>query len=121
MRDGMVAGGGVALLDSVPAVQQARAGCRSDDEARGMDAVCAGLEAPFLRLVHNNGVTEPRVALHRARELGPGYGIDLEAGGYVHMWSAGIRDVASVLITAVEAAGTTAGVLVSAEVVAGRG
>jgi chaperonin GroEL len=121
MRDGMVAGGGVALLDSIAAVRQARDCCQSEDESRGLDAVCAGLEAPFLQLVSNSGLFEPRVALHRARDLGPGYGVDLEGGDYVHMWSAGIRDVAGVAVTAVEAAGTTAGILVSAEVVAGRG
>ncbi|MGH3658690.1 MAG: hypothetical protein ACRDUA_18700, partial [Micromonosporaceae bacterium] len=83
--------------------------------------VCAGLEAPFLRIVHNAGRLEPRVALSKALDLGPGHGVDVLSNTFLDMRSAGICDVAGVLSVALEAAGETAALLVSAEVVSGRG
>ena len=121
LRDGVVPGGGVAYVDCIPAVAAGREGCATADEAYGLDAVCTGLEQPFLQIVHNAGRLEPRVALSKARELGPGHGIDVRTQSYVDMRGAGICDVAGVLSVALEAAGETAALLVSAEVVAGRG
>jgi chaperonin GroEL len=121
LREGAVPGGGVAYLDCVPAVQEARRGCAQADEAAGVDAVLSALDAPFTRIVANHGVAEPRVVLHHARERGPGWGFDVQGARFTDMAAAGIRDVTSVLTTALEAAGRTAGVLVTAEVVAGRG
>ncbi|HZC27858.1 MAG TPA: TCP-1/cpn60 chaperonin family protein [Actinopolymorphaceae bacterium] len=120
LRDGVVPGGGVAYLDCIPAVEARRAGCRHEDEAFGIDAVRAGLEAPFLQIVHNAGRRTPRVALSKVRELGPGHGLDVVANEFVDMRAAGICDVAAVMSVALEAAGETAGLLVSAEVVSGR-
>jgi len=121
LRDGVVPGGGVAYLDCIPTVRARRDTCTSPDEAFGFDAVCAGLEAPFLRIVHNGGRLVPRVALEKARELGAGHGVDARTHTFVDMAKAGICDVAGVASGALEAAGETAGLLVSAEVVAGRG
>ena len=119
-REGIVPGGGVAYLDCVRFVRAAREDCTDSDVAAGLDAVCSGLEAPFLQIVRNAGETEPRVALAKVRELGPGHGIDVRRHAYVDMRSAGIWDAAGVAATALEAAGETAGLLVSAEVVTGR-
>jgi chaperonin GroEL len=121
LRDGVVPGGGVAYLDCLPALAACRESCGSADEAYGLDAVRAGLEQPFLQIVHNAGQVEPRVALSKARELGPGHGMDVRTHTYVDMRVVGICDVAGVLSVALEAAGETAGLLVSAEVVTGRG
>lgn len=121
LREGVVPGGGVAYLDCVPAVRAARAECSSDDEAAGLDAVLAGLEAPFLQLVRNAGRFEPRTALAKARELGPGHGVDVRTNTFADMVKAGVRDVTTVATGALRAAGETAGLLVSAEVVRGRG
>lgn len=121
LREGVVPGGGVAYADCVPAVRSAREQCASPDEAAGLDAVCAGLEAPFLQLVGNAGGLEPRTALAKARELGPGHGVDVRTHTFAHMVKAGVRDVTTVATGALRAAGETAGMLVSAEVVSGRG
>jgi chaperonin GroEL len=121
LRDGVVPGGGVAFLDCIPRVRARRDDCGATDEMLGIDAVCTGLEAPFLQIVHNGGRREPRVALSKALELGPGHGVDVLANTFVDMRAAGICDVAGVLSVALEAAGETAALLVSAEVVSGRG
>jgi chaperonin GroEL len=121
LRDGVVPGGGVAFLNCIPAVAAARVAAASTDEAYGMDAVCTGLEQPFLQIVHNAGQLEPRVALSKAREHGPDHGVDVRSHTYVDMRSTGVCDVTGVLSVALEAAGETAALLVSAEVVAGRG
>ena len=114
-------GGGVAYVDCVPAVRAARGQCATQDEAAGFDAVCAGLESPFLQLVGNAGGLEPRTALAKARELGPGHGVDVRTNTFADMVKAGVRDVTTVATAALRAAGETAGMLVSAEVVSGRG
>ncbi len=121
LRDGVVPGGGVAYLDCIPAVRARRASCVDADEALGFDAVCAGLEAPFLQIVRNAGRLEPRVALEKVRERGAGHGVDARSSSFAAMVAAGICDVAGVAAGALEAAGETAALLVSAEVVAGRG
>ncbi|GAA5024431.1 TCP-1/cpn60 chaperonin family protein [Actinopolymorpha pittospori] len=121
LRDGVVAGGGVAYLDCVDAVRAGRERCPDPDRALGMAAVEAGLAAPFLQLVANAGRREPRAALEQVRGLGSGHGIDVLADRSVRMREAGIWDVAGVVAGALEAAGETAGLLVSAEVVSGRG
>jgi chaperonin GroEL len=121
LREGVVPGGGVAYVDCVPAVRAARGQCATQDEAAGFDAVCAGLEAPFLHLVGNAGGLEPRTALAKARELGPGHGVDVRTNTFADMVKAGVRDVTTVATAALRAAGETAGMLVSAEVVSGRG
>ncbi|WP_020575869.1 TCP-1/cpn60 chaperonin family protein [Actinopolymorpha alba] len=121
LRTGAVPGGGVAYLDCLPAVAAAREACTHPDEALGVEAVRAGLEAPFLQIVGNAGQREPRVALHTVRARGHGYGVDVVANAVVEMRAAGIVDVAGVASGALAAAGETAGLLVSAEVVAARG
>ncbi|MET9022067.1 TCP-1/cpn60 chaperonin family protein [Actinopolymorpha sp. NPDC004070] len=121
LREGVVTGGGVAYLDCVDAVRTAWAHCTDPDRGAGMDAVAAALEAPFLRLVANAGARDPRVALAAVRALGPGHGIDVLTDRCLPMRAAGVFDVAGVAVAAVEAAGATAGVLVSASVVSGRG
>ncbi|MBA4865657.1 hypothetical protein H1V43_30820 [Streptomyces sp. PSKA54] len=120
LRHGVVAGGGVAYLDCVPAVHVAARRCHDHDEALGAEAVATALEAPFLRILSNAGVTAPEIELHRVRELGPGHGIDVATGRPAEMRRLGIRDAASVTCGALEAAAETAGLLVSAEVVVGR-
>jgi chaperonin GroEL len=121
LRAGVVPGGGVAFLDCIPRVRAHRDSCATTDEMLGIDAVCSGLEAPFLQIVHNAGQLEPRVALSKALELGPGHGVDVLTTTFVDMRAAGICDVAGVLSIALEAGGETAALLVSAEVVSGRG
>lgn len=120
-RDGMVPGGGIAYLNCIPAVRAARTACPERDVVAGFDAVAAGLEAPFLQLVHNGRLLEPRSALHRVRQLGATHGVDILTGRYVDMHAAGIMDAFTVTAQALAAAAETTGLLISAEVVGGRG
>lgn len=120
VHDGVVPGGGVAYLDCVPAVRGNRANASHEDEAFGIDAVCVGLEAPFRQIVRNARAIEPDVALAKVRELGPGHGFDAMAGDYIDVRQRGIQDVAAVAAGALEGAGATAGLLVSAKVVTTR-
>lgn len=119
LRDGVVPGGGAAYLDCLAAVRAVVPADR--DEAAGVDAVATALRAPFLRILSNAGLPAPPLALDRVLSAGPGHGVDVATGEVTDMRRAGIRDMAAVAAGALVAAGETAGLLVSAELVVGRG
>lgn len=114
---GVVAGGGVALLECARGVDEARGRCTTVDEAWGVDAVLEALPAPFMQIVANSAVRHdrphPDVALHRVRELGSGWGFDARDGSYVQMAKACVLDCAGVLQGALQAAGSLAGTVVT--------
>ncbi len=108
LQEGAVPGGGVAYLACVPAVREAMASCGDPERAAGMDVVIVGLEAPFLQLVTNHGVADPRVALAEVGRMGEGYGFDARTGQYADMARLGVLDALAVARGALEAAGSIA-------------
>lgn len=117
---GVVPGGGVGFLACVPDLLAEGTRLDEPDEALGMAAVRSALEAPFLQIVRNGGHPHPRVALDAVRRQGSGYGLDVVTNQYVDLREHSIFDGAAVAAGALAAAGETAGVLISAGVVAGR-
>ncbi|MBS5151067.1 MAG: chaperonin GroEL [Butyricicoccus pullicaecorum] len=113
MAEGIVAGGGVAFCNAIPAVQ-AYADAREGDERVGAQIVARALYAPFRQIVENAGMDGAVVAAEAAKR-GVGFGMDVTTGEYVDMIQAGIVDPAKVVRLALENAASMAAVFLTTE------
>jgi ABC-type sugar transport system ATPase subunit/photosystem II stability/assembly factor-like uncharacterized protein len=100
---GLVPGGGVALLNCLPALECLRSRSQAD-EAQGVALAAAALQAPFVQIVRNHGALYPPLVLDEVRRLGRDYGLDALRGDYASMWERGILDCRTVLQGALQAA-----------------
>jgi chaperonin GroEL len=114
VEEGIVAGGGVALLQA----SQAAFGKLEleGDEATGAQIVRLAVEAPLKRIAINAGL-EGGVVVEKVRHLEPGFGLDAATGEYVDMIKAGIIDPAKVTRSALQNAASIAGLFLTTEVV----
>ena len=103
-QEGMVPGGGAALLQCVPALQKLRA---NGDEGAGIRVVARALEEPMRRLAASAG-QHPPVVVAAARRRGPGYGYDVLAEKVVNMREAHITDPTKVVRAALTTAASAA-------------
>ncbi len=113
MAEGIVPGGGLALLrliDSVEAAEQPAEG----DERTGMKILRKALEAPT-RQIAENSAFDGGVVVHRMRTTAGNIGFDAARGQYVDMIEAGIIDATKVLRIALENAVSVAATLLLAE------
>jgi chaperonin GroEL len=113
--DGVVPGGGAALLACQPAVQALLDGTTDVDERAAYRILLRALEEPARAIAGNAGY-EPAEIMGQIRQAGPGYGFDAVRGQVVDIAQAGIFDVASVLKAAVSGACTTAALALSVDV-----
>ena len=109
---GIVPGGGTALLRAKGAVAK----LKSDnlDIERGIKIVLAALESPIRQIAINAGV-EGSVVVSKVLEKGETFGFDAQNETYVDMIQAGIIDPTKVVRTALQNAGSVAGLLVTTE------
>jgi chaperonin GroEL len=115
VEEGIVAGGGVALLQaSVSAFEKPLD--LSGDEATGAKIVQLALEAPLKQIAVNAGL-EGGVVVEKVRGLEQGWGLDAATGEYVDMVSAGIIDPAKVTRSALQNAASIAGLFLTTEAV----
>lgn len=110
--EGVVPGGGAALLACVPAVE---ALALSGDEAVGAKILARALAEPMRVLARNAGL-EPGTVVEGARQRGPGWAFDLVGGAWVNTWKAGLLDPVPVVTAALEAAVSGAGVALTSDV-----
>ncbi len=110
--EGVVPGGGAALLACVPAVE---ALALSGDEAVGAKILARALAEPMRVLARNAGL-EPSTIVEGARQRGPGWAFDLVGGAWVDTWKAGLLDPVPVVTAALEAAVSGAGVALTSDV-----
>jgi chaperonin GroEL len=96
LEEGIVPGGGTALLACIPAVRQLTL---SADEAPAIDSLCKAREAPARAIITNAGL-EAEPILARLRERGTGWGYDVLRHEVVEMAAAHIVDPAKVVETA---------------------
>ena len=101
-EEGVVPGGGIALLDLVPRVRDLAAGL-DGDERTGALAVAAALQAPVRQIVDNAGL-DGRAVTARLLEQDAGIGYDVTQDRYTDMLSAGILDPVKVTRLALECA-----------------
>ena len=115
MRDGVVPGGGAALLacQAVIRPRLEQAGCA--DERAAYRVLQSALEAPLRTLVANAGY-EAGVVIGQLARHGPGCGFDVTAGEVVDMAEAGIWDSAAVVKTAVGGAISAAALALTTDV-----
>jgi len=114
VEEGIVAGGGVALIQ---AAQKAFEKLELEgDEATGANIVKVAVEAPLKQIAINAGL-EGGVVAERVRGLEAGHGLDANTGEYVDMIAAGIIDPAKVTRSALQNAGSIAGLFLTTEVV----
>lgn len=116
VQEGVVPGGGAALLACRPAVVGlALAG----DEQVGAEIVARALAEPMRALARNAGY-EPSAAVAEAARRGPAWALDTVRGAWVDTWKAGLLDPLAVTAAAVEAAVSAAAVAVTSDVLIHR-
>jgi len=113
VEEGIVPGGGVALLRAKKAV--GRIQDENPDVQAGINIVLKALEAPIRQIAENAGVEGSIVVGKIVDEKSETYGFDAQAEKYVDMIEAGIVDPAKVVRTALQDAGSVAGLLVTTE------
>ena len=111
VEEGIVPGGGVALLRSVPSLDKVKV---DDEQKVGVDIMRRALEEPIRQIVRNAGV-ESSIVVQNVREKKGDNGYDARNDEYVKMFDAGIIDPAKVARVAVENAASIAGMVLTTE------
>src|SRR5438034_541783 len=112
VEEGIVAGGGVAFLRAIPALDKLKL---EDDEQIGVNIVKRALEEP-LRLIVSNAGHEGAVVVGKVRDSKqPNYGFNAETEDYTDMISAGILDPAKVTRSALQNAASIAALMLTTE------
>ena len=114
VEEGIVAGGGVALINAMPAVEKIIPSC-DGDEKTGVRIVLKALEAPIRQIAENAGLEGSVIIdkIRRARKVG--YGFDAYNEKYVDMMDAGIVDPTKVTRSALENAASVASMVLTTE------
>ncbi|GAA4820635.1 MULTISPECIES: chaperonin GroEL [Tomitella] len=113
VEEGIVAGGGVALLQAVPALDGL---ALEGDEATGVNIVRVALESPLKQIADNAGL-EPGVVAAKVRELPAGQGLNAATGVYEDLMAAGINDPVKVTRSALQNAASIAALFLTTEAV----
>jgi chaperonin GroEL len=112
VEEGIVAGGGVALIRAVNAIE----GLTGDNEDQnvGINLLRRALEAPLRQIVTNAG-DEASVVVDKVKQLKGNEGYNAATGEYGDMIKFGIPDPAKVTRTALQAAASVAGLMITTE------
>ncbi|UWE07904.1 chaperonin GroEL [Actinacidiphila bryophytorum] len=113
VEEGIVAGGGVALLQASAVFEKLEL---EGDEATGANAVKLALEAPLKQIAVNGGL-EGGVIVEKVRNLPIGHGLNAATGEYVDMIAEGIIDPAKVTRSALQNAASIAALFLTTEAV----
>ena len=112
VEEGIVAGGGVALLRAQDLVEKMRGG--TDDEKTGRALVIKALEEPIRQIAYNAGY-EGGVIVEKVRELTGNMGFNAATGEYEDLIKSGIADPAKVTRSTVQNAASIAAMLITTE------
>jgi chaperonin GroEL len=113
VEEGIVPGGGVALLSAQAVLDKLDL---EGDEATGGRIVRKALEEPLKQIAHNAGM-EGGVVIEKVRTLDTGWGLNAASGEYVDMFKAGIVDAAKVTRSALQNAASIAALFLTTEAV----
>ena len=114
VEEGIVAGGGTAYLNAIPAVEKLKAEVEGDEKT-GVDIIAKALTAPMKQIAANAGI-EGSVVLSKVLESGKtGYGFDAYNEVYCDMIPAGIVDPTKVTRSALENAASVSAILLTTE------
>jgi len=113
VEEGVVAGGGVALLFAIRALDGLTPA--NNDQKVGIEIVRKALRAPVRQIAENAGAEGSIVVGKLSDQKNPNYGFDAQAGEYKDMVAAGIIDPAKVVRVALQDAASVAGLLITTE------
>ncbi|HHY91683.1 MAG TPA: chaperonin GroEL [Clostridiales bacterium] len=113
VEEGIVAGGGTALINVIPAVEKLIE-TLSGDERTGAVIIRRALEEPVRQIAENAGA-EGSVVVERVKNSTPGIGYDAMSGEYVDMIKAGIVDPTKVTRSALQNAASISAMLLTTE------
>jgi chaperonin GroEL len=116
VEEGILPGGGVALLRAIEAVKEVKA---KGDERIGVDIVARALEAPIRQIAGNSG-TDGSVVADEVRHKPTNTGYDANTGEYVDMLKKGIVDPTKVVKNALLNASSIAGLMLTTQVLVTR-
>ena len=112
VEEGIVSGGGVALLRSRSKLDSLKA--NNDDEATGIQIISRALESPLRTIVENAG-GEGSVVVSKVIEGKDSFGYDAKSDKYVDLFKSGIIDPKKVTRIALENAASVAGMILTTE------
>ena len=112
VEEGVVAGGGVALIRAVQALENLRGD--NEDQTIGINLARRAMEAPIRQIVSNSG-DEASVVVDKIKQNKGNYGYNAATGEYGDMLAMGILDPAKVTRAALQAAGSVAGLMITTE------
>ncbi len=112
VEEGIVAGGGVALVDAMPALDKVVADDK--DEQVGIDIIRKACEAPMRAIAQNAGF-EGSVVVEHVKGMSKGEGLNCANGEYGDMISMGVNDPVKVTRTALESAASVASLILITE------
>jgi len=115
VEEGTVAGGGVALLNAVPAVQALLDATEDPDEKTGIKIVLKGLEAPARQIASNAGLEGSVIVNSIMTSEKAGLGYNFATGEFVDMFEAGILDPTKVTRSALQNASSVAAMVLTTE------
>jgi chaperonin GroEL len=113
VEEGIVAGGGVTLLQAAPTLDELKL---EGDEATGANIVKVALEAPLKQIAFNSGL-EPGVVAEKVRNLPAGHGLNAATGEYEDLLKAGVADPVKVTRSALQNAASIAALFLTTEAV----
>lgn len=119
IMEGVVPGGGVALLACRPALQNLLEQSTDPDERAAYRILIRALEEPIRTILTNAGYDASEV-MAEIKLAGPGYGFDVRAGKVVHALQAGILDAAAVQREAIHSAVAGAALALTVDVLVQR-
>lgn len=113
VEEGIVAGGGTALVNVIPAVETLEL---TGDEATGRSIVLRALEEPVRQIAYNAGY-EGSIVIDRLKNAEAGTGFNAATGEWVNMIEAGIIDPVKVSRSALQNAASVASLILTTEAV----
>ena len=113
VEEGIVAGGGVALLHAGKALEGLKPG--NDDQRLGMEIVRKAIQAPARQIAENAGADGSVVVGKLLESADFNYGYDAQAGEYADLVGRGIIDPTKVVRNALQGAASIAGLLITTE------
>ena len=112
VEEGVVAGGGVALIRAVQALEGLRGD--NEDQTIGITLARRAMEAPIRQIVSNAG-DEASVVVDKIKQNKGNFGYNAATGEYGDMLAMGLLDPAKVTRAALQAAGSVAGLMITTE------
>ncbi len=113
VEEGIVAGGGTAFINAIPAVEALLSECEGDEKT-GVQIVLRSLEEPVRQIASNAGV-EGSVIVNQIKDSEKGVGYNALTGAYMDMLKEGIVDPTKVTRSALENAASVASMILTTE------